>query len=50
MNILRLQDLVAQGQVTGKRVFIRADLNVPQDDAGNITEDTRIRASVPAIR
>jgi phosphoglycerate kinase len=36
--------------VAGKRVFIRADLNVPQDDAGNITEDTRIRASVPAIR
>lgn len=34
----------------GKRVFIRADLNVPQDDAGNITDDTRIRASVPALR
>ena len=49
MNILRFDDLVAQGQVAGKRVFIRADLNVPQDDAGNITEDTRIRASVPAI-
>ena len=49
MNILRFDDLVAQGQVAGKRVFIRADLNVPQDDAGLITEDTRIRASVPAI-
>jgi phosphoglycerate kinase len=36
--------------VAGKRVFIRADLNVPQDDAGRITEDTRIRASVPCIR
>jgi phosphoglycerate kinase len=35
--------------LAGKRVFIRADLNVPQDDAGNVTEDTRIRASVPAI-
>src|SRR5690606_15343415 len=34
----------------GQRVFIRADLNVPQDDQGRITEDTRIRASVPAIR
>ena len=34
----------------GKRVFIRADLNVPQDDAGNITDDTRIRASVPGIK
>lgn len=33
-----------------KRVFIRADLNVPQDDAGAITDDTRIRASVPAIQ
>ena len=34
----------------GKRVFIRADLNVPQDDAGKITDDTRIRAAVPGIR
>lgn len=34
----------------GKRVFVRADLNVPQDDAGSITDDTRIRASVPGIR
>lgn len=46
----RLEDLVAQNALQGKRVFIRADLNVPQDDAGNITEDTRIRASIPAIR
>jgi phosphoglycerate kinase len=50
MHILRLDDLIAQGKLAGKRVFIRADLNVPQDDAGNITEDTRIRASVPGIR
>ncbi len=49
MTILRFEDLVAQGKVGGQRVFIRADLNVPQDDAGRITEDTRIRASVPAI-
>ena len=49
MHILRFDDLVAQGRVAGQRVFIRADLNVPQDDAGRITEDTRIRASVPAI-
>jgi 3-phosphoglycerate kinase len=34
----------------GKRVFIRADLNVPQDETGNITEDTRIRASLPSIK
>ena len=50
MKFNRLSDLIAQHQLQGKRVFIRADLNVPQDDAGNITEDTRIRASVPAIR
>ncbi len=50
MNILRLSDLIAQGRVAGQRVFIRADLNVPQDEAGRITEDTRIRASVPCIR
>src|SRR5690348_2334116 len=50
MNVLRFSDLCAQGKAQGQRVFIRADLNVPQDDAGNITEDTRIRASVPCIR
>jgi phosphoglycerate kinase len=50
MNILRFSDLCAQGRVAGKRVFIRADLNVPQDDTGRITEDTRIRASIPCIR
>ena len=50
MKVLRLQDLIADGKIAGKRVFIRADLNVPQDDAGNITEDTRIRASVPCVK
>src|SRR3954464_15901099 len=50
MNVIRLADLIAKGQVQGKRVFIRADLNVPQDDSGKITDDTRIRASAPAIR
>ncbi|GAB1385006.1 phosphoglycerate kinase [Melaminivora sp.] len=49
MQILRFSDLCTQGQAQGQRVFIRADLNVPQDDAGRITEDTRIRASVPCI-
>jgi phosphoglycerate kinase len=49
-QVLRLSDLIAQGKLAGKRVFIRADLNVPQDDSGKITEDTRIRASVPAIQ
>ena len=47
---LRFADVVASGFANGKRVFIRADLNVPQDDSGAITEDTRIRASVPCIR
>lgn len=50
MNVLRFSDLCDQGRARGRRVFIRADLNVPQDDAGNITEDTRIRASVPCIQ
>ena len=50
MNILRFSDLCQQGHVAGKRVFIRADLNVPQDDIGRISEDTRIRASIPCIR
>ena len=50
MNVIRFSDLCAAGKARGQRVFIRADLNVPQDDAGHITEDTRIRASVPAIR
>ena len=50
MKVIRFSDLVAAGQVANKRVFIRADLNVPQDEAGHITEDTRVRASVPCIR
>jgi phosphoglycerate kinase len=50
MQFNRLSDLIAANQLRDKRVFIRADLNVPQDEAGNITEDTRIRASAPAIR
>ncbi len=50
MNVIRFSDLVAAGRAMGQRVFIRADLNVPQDAAGAITEDTRIRASLPCIR
>jgi phosphoglycerate kinase len=46
MNVLKLADL----DLGGKRVFIRADLNVPQADDGSITDDTRIRASLPGIR
>jgi phosphoglycerate kinase len=50
MNVIRFSDLCASGQVAGQRVFIRADLNVPQAHDGSITEDTRIRASVPCIQ
>lgn len=50
LKIIRLTDLASNQQLKGKRVFIRADLNVPQDDSGRITEDTRIRASIPAIQ
>ncbi len=46
MNFKRL----SEQHLKDKRVFIRADLNVPQDDGGKITDDTRIRASVPGIR
>jgi len=49
MNVIRFTDLIAAGKVAGRRVFIRADLNVPLDDSGRITEETRIRASLPCI-
>jgi phosphoglycerate kinase len=54
MYVLRFSDIASKGLAEGKRVFIRADLNVPQDHSpgggGRITEDTRIRASVPCIK
>lgn len=50
LNIKLLSHLIAQNQIQSKRVFIRADLNVPQDQFGQITEDTRIKASVPVIQ
>ena len=49
-QVKTLSGLASAGLLAGKRVFIRSDLNVPLDDAGRITEDTRVRASVPAIR
>ena len=50
MNVLRFADVVKSGLAANKRVFIRADLNVPLDSGGDITEDTRIRASLPCIQ
>lgn len=49
MTIQTLSGLAQAGALAGKRVFIRSDLNVPLDQ-GQITEDTRVRASVPAIQ
>ncbi|MEZ2623925.1 phosphoglycerate kinase [Paenalcaligenes hominis] len=49
ISITTLAELAAAGQLQGKRVFIRSDLNVPLSK-GEITEDTRIKASLPAIR
>lgn len=49
MSVKTLAQLVEQNALVGKRVFIRADLNVPFNDQGEISDDTRIRASVPAI-
>ncbi len=49
MKVIRFEDIVAKGQARGQRVFIRADLNVPLGDDGSITEDTRVRASIPCI-
>lgn len=50
MKVIRLKDLCEQGILAQKRVLIRADLNVPQDEKGNITEDTRIRSSLQGIQ
>jgi phosphoglycerate kinase len=50
MQFLRFSDLIDQGVVKGKTVLIRSDLNVPRDEDGAITEETRIRASLPAIQ
>lgn len=50
LNVKTLSSLAVAGELKGKRVFIRSDLNVPFNDKGEITEDTRIRASVPAVK
>src|SRR4029450_8333381 len=50
IHVRNLEELARSGHLAGRPVFIRSDLNVPFDDAGHISEDTRIRASVPALK
>lgn len=50
MKLLRFSDVIEQGKVQGRRVFIRSDLNVPLDSKNQIVDDARIRASLPAIQ
>ena len=50
MKVLRFEEVVQSGFAQNRRIFVRADMNVPQNADGSITEDTRIRASVPCLQ
>ena len=50
MSKLTIQDLIYSNQIKGKRILIRVDFNVPLDDDGNITDDKRIKESLPTIK
>jgi phosphoglycerate kinase len=45
-----VQDLISAGDLRGKRILVRSDLNVPLDPEGTITDDGRVRASLPTIK
>lgn len=50
MKVLTLEALAKAGKLNGKRVLIRSDLNAPRDENGCVTDETRLVASVPAVR
>ena len=50
VNLSKIPTLAKLGDVRGQRVLVRADFNVPLDDAGNITSDLRITSSLPTIK